>query len=85
MISITIDQDIEAQLEALGATTESSKIALVLEKLRKAFAVDGDSRRRESIAEQYRRAYSEDGGLGEEFEGWGSQGVCPPSSASLRA
>ncbi len=32
----------------------------------------------EEIREQYRRAYGENGGLGDEFEGWETQGVWPP-------
>jgi len=78
MLSITIDQDIEERLEALGATTKTSKVALALEKLRQVLAEVPGPRREDNIAEQYRRAYGEGGGLGKEFEGWELQGVWPP-------
>jgi metal-responsive CopG/Arc/MetJ family transcriptional regulator len=35
-------------------------------------------RRRRSIVEEYRRAYTKEEGLGKEFEGWEEQGAWPP-------
>ncbi len=37
-----------------------------------------ESRRQAQIAEQYRKAYTDGAGLGEEFEGWEEQGEWPP-------
>jgi hypothetical protein len=34
-------------------------------------------RQAKMIAEGYRRAYGEDAGLGDEFEGWPEQGIWP--------
>jgi Arc/MetJ-type ribon-helix-helix transcriptional regulator len=35
-------------------------------------------RRRQAIARQYREAYANGQGLGDEFEGWEKQGEWPP-------
>ncbi len=50
--------------------------------LRRAAAEYLERRRRKQIAEQYRRAYSDGDGLGQEFEGWEDQGEWPPECAT---
>jgi len=46
--------------------------------LRRAVVEYLERRRREAIAEQYRQAYGDGQGLGEELEGWEDQGEWPP-------
>ena len=61
-----LDADREVQAEGRSAV------------LRRAAAAYLERRRRAEIAEQYRQAYGEGQGLGEEFEGWEKQGEWPP-------
>lgn len=77
MISLSLDRDLEEILEALGAKTEESKVELTYETLREGLRERLRNRRPEDLSEQYRLAYAQDGGLGEEFAGWEKQGVWP--------
>lgn len=63
-------------LEALDADDEVKRDGRSA-VLRRAAAQYLGHRRREAIAEQYRRAYAKVGGLGPEFEGWEEEGVWP--------
>ena len=46
--------------------------------LRQAASEYLEAKRRQTIAEQYRKAYQESPGLGEDFEGWEEEGEWPP-------
>lgn len=78
MKAIQISFD-EALLEELDAT-EEVRLQGRSAVLRKAVAEYLRRRRRHAVAEGYRRAYGEGGGLGDEFEGWEDQGRWPDPS-----
>ncbi len=61
-----LDADTEVQAKGRSAVLRLAALAYL------------EDRRRREIAEQYRRAYSDSRGLGEEFEGWENQGEWPP-------
>jgi hypothetical protein len=65
--------DAEDALERLDAEQEvqPKRRSTVL---RRAVTSYLERRRRQQIAEQYRQAYGDGQGLGEEFEGWEEQG-----------
>jgi metal-responsive CopG/Arc/MetJ family transcriptional regulator len=73
-IQITLDErlltqfDADEQVQRLGRSAVLRQVALeYIEK-----------RKRQAVAEQYRRAYAgAAGGLAPEFEGWEGQGVWP--------
>ena len=73
-IQVTFDEDLLARLDADHEVRREGRSAV----LRRAAAEYLERQRRRSIAEQYRRAYGDDPGLGDEFDGWENQGVWPP-------
>ena len=68
-----MDEKLLAQLDAAEETKKDGRSAV----LRRAAAEYLKARRRQSIAEQYHRAYAKSDGLGAEFEGWDKLGVWP--------
>lgn len=73
-VQIMLDEELLGRLDSDAAVKRKGRSAI----LRLVIADYLERRRRESISEQYRKAYSENPGLGEEFEGWESEGVWPP-------
>lgn len=71
MLSVTFDQDIENRLEALGATDQGSKVALVKDRLRAALQDDLDDLRiaRERLQNPGRRWTQEELERGLDLEG----------------
>jgi hypothetical protein len=71
MLSVTFDQDIENRLEALGATDQGSKVALVQDRLRAALQEDLDDLRvaRERLRNPGRRWTQEELERGLDLEG----------------
>lgn len=72
-IQVMLDEDLVARLDASEEVRAEGRSAV----LRRAAAEYLDRRRREAIAEQYRNAYADGTGLGEELEGWEDQGSWP--------
>lgn len=68
-----LDEDLVARLDASEEVRVEGRSAV----LRRAAAEYLDRRRREAIADQYRKAYAESTGLGDEFAGWEDQGAWP--------
>ncbi len=73
-VQVMFDEELLERLDADREVQSEGRSAV----LRRAAASYLESQRREEIAEQYRRAYAEGEGLGEEFEGWENQGEWPP-------
>ncbi len=72
-IQVVLDEDLLARLDASEEVKAEGRSAV----LRRAAAEYLARRRREAISDQYRRAYSDSPGLGEEFAGWEDQGSWP--------
>lgn len=72
-IQITFDEALLAELDATEEVHREGRSAV----LRKAVAEYLRHRRRQAVAESYRRAYGDAPGPGEEFEGWEDQGQWP--------
>jgi metal-responsive CopG/Arc/MetJ family transcriptional regulator len=72
-VQVVLDEDLLARLDASEEVKAEGRSAV----LRRAAAEYLMRRRRETISDQYRRAYSGNPGLGEEFEGWEDQGSWP--------
>lgn len=72
-IQVVLDEDLLARLDATEEVKAEGRSAV----LRRAAAEYLARRRREAISDQYRKAYSESPGLGEEYEGWENQGSWP--------
>lgn len=72
-IQVSIDEDLLAQLDADPEVQRDGRSAV----LRRAVAAYLRERRVAAIAEAYRRAYGQDGGLGDEYSGWEGQGQWP--------
>jgi len=72
-IQVMLDEDLVARLDASEEVRVEGRSAV----LRRAAAEYLDRRRREAIADQYRKAYAGAAGLGEELEGWQDQGSWP--------
>ena len=72
-IQVVLDEDLLARLDASEEVKAEGRSAV----LRRAAAEYLARRRREAIADQYRKAYAGGEGLGEEFEGWEEQGSWP--------
>ena len=72
-IQITMDERLLARLDADDETKRDGRSAV----LRRAAADYLNRRRRQAIAEDYRRAYADGKGLGPEFEGWENLGQWP--------
>ena len=73
-VQVMFDEKLLAQLDAHAEVRKRGRSAV----LRQAAVEFLERQRREAIAEGYRRAYGDGGGLGEEFEGWEHQGEWPP-------
>jgi metal-responsive CopG/Arc/MetJ family transcriptional regulator len=74
-IQVTVDEHLLEELDRSEEVKREGRSAV----LRRAVREYLERRRQRSIADQYRRAYAGDGGLGEEYEGWEDQGEWPPS------
>ena len=73
-VQVMLSEELLARLDADAEVRKEGRSAV----LRRAASEYLERRRRETIREQYRRAYRDVGGLGEEFDGWEEQGVWPP-------
>jgi metal-responsive CopG/Arc/MetJ family transcriptional regulator len=74
-IQVSIDEKLLAELDSCEEVKEQGRSAI----LRRAVAQYLRRRTRTAISEQYRRAYAAEGGLGEEFSDWDTQGQWPDS------
>lgn len=74
-IQITFDETLLAELDATEEVRREGRSAI----LRKAVAEYLQQRRRQTVAEGYRRAYGQEAAPGGEFEGWEDQGQWPES------
>jgi metal-responsive CopG/Arc/MetJ family transcriptional regulator len=72
-IQITFDEALLRELDATEEVRREGRSAV----LRRAVADYLRRRRRFVIAESYRRAYGDEPGPGEEFEGWEDEGAWP--------
>lgn len=72
-IQVVLDEDLLARLDASEEVKAEGRSAV----LRRAAAEYLARRRREAVADQYRKAYSDQTGLGGEYEGWEDQGSWP--------
>jgi len=72
-IQVMLDEELLERLDSSEEVQREGRSAV----LRRAAAEYLQRRRREVIAAQYQKAYSEAGGLGEGFEGWEDQGAWP--------
>ena len=73
-IQVMFDEELLDRLDADREVQSKGRSAV----LRQAVTAYLERRRRQEVAEQYRRAYGDGQGLGEEFEGWENQGEWPP-------
>lgn len=67
------DEELMARLDASEEVKSEGRSAV----LRRAAAEYLSRRRRDEIADQYRKAYDGGAALGDEFEGWEDQGSWP--------
>lgn len=74
-IQISIDEQLLSRLDASEEVKRHGRSAV----LRRAADEYLKQRNEERIADQYRRAYAQNPGLGPEFEGWEDQGEWPDS------
>ena len=72
-IQVSFDEDLLRRLDATDEVKRHGRSAV----LRLATTEYLSRRRREVVAEGYRRAYGEPDGLGDEFAGWEEQGQWP--------
>lgn len=72
-IQVVLDEELLARLDASEEVKAEGRSAV----LRRAAAEYLARRRRVAIADQYRKAYSDQTGLGGEYEGWEDQGSWP--------
>jgi metal-responsive CopG/Arc/MetJ family transcriptional regulator len=72
-IQVMFDEELMARLDASEEVRAEGRSAV----LRRAAAEYLERRRREAIADQYRKAYAGGAALGDEFEGWEDQGSWP--------
>ncbi len=73
-VQVMFDEELLERLDADREVQSEGRSAV----LRRAAHAYLERRRRREIAEQYRHAYGDGQGLGEEFEGWEKQGEWPP-------
>ena len=73
-VQVMLDEELLERLDANREVQAKGRSAV----LRRAALAYLEAQRRQEIAEQYRRAYGEGQGLGEEFDGWENQGEWPP-------
>ena len=74
-VQISFDEELLEELDRSDEVKREGRSAV----LRRAVKEYLDRRRRRSIADQYRRAYDKDRGLGAEYDGWEDEGEWPPS------
>jgi metal-responsive CopG/Arc/MetJ family transcriptional regulator len=72
-IQVMLDERLLEKLDATDEVRKDGRSAV----LRRAVEAYLRQRQRASIANQYRKAYRRDRGLGKEFTGWDEQGVWP--------
>lgn len=72
-IQVTVDDELLARLDADDEVQRDGRSAV----LRRAADEYLRRRRRQSIAEQYAKAYGRSTGLDEEFKGWEDEGAWP--------
>ncbi len=72
-IQVMLDEDLVARLDASEEVRAEGRSAVI----RRAAAEYLERRRRAAIVDQYRKAYSGEPGLGDEFAGWEDQGSWP--------
>ncbi len=72
-IQVTFDDDLLARLDRDGEVQRDGRSAV----LRRAADLYLRQRRAGSISTAYRRAYADNPGLDDEFEGWEKEGVWP--------
>ena len=72
-IQITVDDRLLAQLDRDPEVKRSGRSAV----FRRAIEAYLRDRRKSDIAMAYRRAYTENPGLGAEWEGWAAEGAWP--------
>jgi metal-responsive CopG/Arc/MetJ family transcriptional regulator len=72
-IQITFDEELLRELDATDEVRREGRSAA----MRRAVAEYLKRGRQQAIADQYRQAYGESGGLGAEFSGWEEQGQWP--------
>jgi metal-responsive CopG/Arc/MetJ family transcriptional regulator len=72
-IQVLIDEPLLKRLDADEEVQQDGRSAV----LRRAVAEYLRRKRKDRIAESYRRAYADGGGLGEGFAGWEDEGVWP--------
>ena len=73
-VQVMFDEELLERLDADREVKSEGRSAV----LRRAALAYLERRRRQEIAEQYRQAYGNGQGLGEDFEGWENQGEWPP-------
>jgi metal-responsive CopG/Arc/MetJ family transcriptional regulator len=73
-VQVLFDEALLAELDADEEVRREGRSAV----LRRAARDYLKRRRRRAIARQYREAYADGRGLGDEFEGWEGQGEWPP-------
>lgn len=74
-IQVSFDEELLEELDESEEVKREGRSAV----LRRAVKEYLQRRRRRAIADQYRRAYGQERGLGEEYEGWEEQGEWPPN------
>lgn len=70
---MSIDEKLLAEIDTEPEVQRDGRSAVI----RRAVAAYLRERRASKIAESYRRAYGQDGGLGAEYSGWEDQGQWP--------
>jgi metal-responsive CopG/Arc/MetJ family transcriptional regulator len=73
-VQVLIDEELLAELDADDLVQREGRSAVLRQAVRDYLK----RRRRQAIARQYREAYADGAGLGDEFEGWEKQGEWPP-------
>lgn len=73
-VQVMLDEGLLKRLDSDPEVRRAGRSA-VLRRAAEEYLARG---RRAAIAEGYRRAYGDAGGLGEEFAGWEEQGEWPP-------
>jgi metal-responsive CopG/Arc/MetJ family transcriptional regulator len=72
-IQFTIDENLLTELDAAPEVQRDGRSAV----LRRAVSTYLRDQRKQTVAERYRKAYGQDGGLGAEYAGWEDQGQWP--------
>jgi metal-responsive CopG/Arc/MetJ family transcriptional regulator len=74
-VQVSFDEKLLEELDESEEVKRDGRSAV----LRRAVKEYLERRRRRSITAQYRRAYGDGRGLGEEYEGWEDHGEWPPN------